>query len=198
MGDRRHGLEALRDAYLADACEQHGIAQSAKPYFTDKMIFNEMNLALISLILPQAPVIHMIRHPLDVVLSVFSHQLSGGVRSRFTLVDIAKHYVAVTDLVAHYQREGCAERTLRVRYEDVVNNQVEQLERVLAFAGLPFDEACLNFAANPRYARTLSFSQVRRSLNRDGVFRYRRYRRHLSPIYAILAPCIERLGYAIE
>ncbi len=198
MGDRRHGLDALRDAYLADAGAQHGIAQSAKRFFTDKMIFNEMHLALIGLILPEAPVIHMIRHPLDVVLSVFSHQLSGGMRSRFTLEDIARHYLAVMDLVEHYRREGAVGRYLPVRYEDVVRDQAGQMEKMLAFAGLPFDEACLNFSANPRYARTLSFSQVRRSLNDDGVFRYRHYRRHLSPVYPILAPCIEALGYAIE
>jgi tetratricopeptide (TPR) repeat protein len=198
MGDRRNGLNLLRDAYLADAAHAHGVAGSDGKFFTDKMIFNEMHLALIALILPQAPVIHMIRHPLDVVLSVFSHQLSGGMRSRFKLEDIARHYAILIDVVEHYKREGCAGRYLAVRYEELVHDQPTEMARLLEFVGLGFDEACLNFSKNPRYARTLSFSQVRRELNLDGVFRYRHYRRHLAPIYPILAPCIEKLGYDID
>jgi len=198
MGDCRNGLNRLRDVYLDHAAQHHAIAQSEKPFFTDKMIFNEMHLALIALILPEAPVIHMIRHPLDVVLSVFSHQLAGGVRSRFTLEDTARHYAAIMDLVAHYRAENAAGRYLPVRYEDVVADQKGQIAGILDFAGLKFDAACLRFQENPRYARTISFGQVRQSLNADGVFRYRRYRRQLAPIYPILAPCIERLGYAIE
>lgn len=198
MGDRRFGLDALRDTYLAEA---RAPAESARPgatLFTDKMVFNEMHLALISLIFPQAPIIHMIRHPLDVVLSVFSHQLSGGIRSRNTLEEIAHHYTTTMDLVDHYVAEGCAGRYLPVRYEDVVADQRVQLERMLGHIGVAFDEACERFDTNPRYARTLSFGQVRRSLNSDGVFRYRRYRRQLSPIYPILEPLIGRLGYVIE
>ncbi len=198
MGDRRDGLNQLRDTYLADAARQHGLAELEKPFFIDKMIFNEMHLPLIALILPDAPVIHMIRHPLDVVLSVFSHQLAGGMRSRFTLEDTARHYVAIMDLVAHYRAEGVAGRYMAARYEDLAADQAGQVAKILDFAGLPFDPACLRFAENPRYARTLSFSQVRQALNSDGVFRYRRYRTQLAPVYPILAPCIERLGYEIE
>ncbi len=197
MGDQRRGLDTLRDAYLNDAEQMHGIAAHSEPYFTDKMIFNEMHLALIGLILPAAPVIHMIRHPLDVVLSVFSHQLSGGVRSRGDIVSIARHYAATMDLVEHYAEQGLLGRYMAVRYEDVVSDQRAQVARMLDFIGLPFEQACLDFDKSERYARTLSFSQVRRKLNSDGVFRYRRYRGQLEPVYAILEHHVRRLGYEL-
>jgi Flp pilus assembly protein TadD len=197
MGDQRLGMNMLRDLYLNDADQLHGIAGAQTPWFTDKMIFNEMHLALISLILPSAPVIHMIRHPLDVVLSVFSHQLSGGVRSRGDLVSVARHYAATMDLVEHYRCQESTGRYLAVRYEDVVASQRGQIARMLDFVGVPFEEACLDFESNSRYARTLSFSQVRRPLNEDGVFRYRNYRRQLAPAYPVLEPIIERLGYSL-
>jgi hypothetical protein len=79
-----------------------------------------------------------------------------------------------------------------------VSNQRDQITRMLDFVGVPFEEACLDFKSNSRYARTLSFSQVRRPLNDDGVFRYRHYRRQLAPAYPILEPIIERLGYSLE
>ena len=198
MGDQLRGLDTLRDAYLNDAEQMHGIAGNTKPYFTDKMIFNEMHLALIGLILPAAPVIHMIRHPLDVVLSVFSHQLSGGVRSRGDIVSVARHYAATIDLVGHYAEQGLLGRYMAVRYEDVVSDQQAQVARVLDFIGLPFEQACLRFDESERYARTLSFSQVRRKLNSDGVFRYRKYRRQLEPVYPILERHVRQLGYELE
>ena len=42
------------------------------------MPLNETHLGLIHLIFPKAPIIHLIRHPLDVVLSVFSNHLTHG------------------------------------------------------------------------------------------------------------------------
>ena len=42
------------------------------------MPLNETHLGLIALMFPEAPLIHVLRHPLDVVLSVFSNHLTHG------------------------------------------------------------------------------------------------------------------------
>jgi hypothetical protein len=52
---------------------------------------------------PQAPIIHMLRHPLDVMLSVFSNQLTHGYFSAAELETITKHYALTMGLVAHYR-----------------------------------------------------------------------------------------------
>ena len=50
----------------------------ARDFFTDKMPLNETHLGLISLLFPNSPIIHVIRHPLDVLLSVYSNHLTHG------------------------------------------------------------------------------------------------------------------------
>ena len=86
-------------------------------WFTDKMPLNETHLGLIGLIFPKAPIIHVVRHPLDVVLSVFSNLLTHGFFCAYDLTTIARHYALATDLVEHCLREtksairGCATRT---------------------------------------------------------------------------------------
>ena len=45
----------------------------ARAWFTDKMPLNETHLGLIALMFPRSPMIHVLRHPLDVVLSTFSN-----------------------------------------------------------------------------------------------------------------------------
>ena len=120
MGDNRRGLEELRDIYLRKV-ELRGIVRPGSAHFTDKMPLNEMHLGLIACIFPRAPLIHLLRHPLDVVLSVYSHHLTHGYFCAYELETIARHYVLVMDLVHHY-RAQMALRYLPVRYEDMVDD----------------------------------------------------------------------------
>ncbi len=196
MGDQHEGLDNLRDYYLQRVA-QLGILEAGADWFTDKMPLNETNLGLISLLFPQAPLIHVLRHPLDVVLSVFSNHLSHGFHCASELVTAARHYVRVMDLVEHYKTEMVL-RYMPIRYEDIVDDQEASVRRMLDFIGAGFDPACLAFTENRRYARTASYAQVTEPLYDRSRFRHRHYHRHLAPVVAILEPVIRRLGYAIE
>ena len=94
LGDQLEGLDNLRDYYLQRARSSARCAR-ARDWFTDKMPLNETHLGLIGLIFPQAPIIHILRHPLDVVLSVFSNHLTHGFYCAYDLTSIARHYVLV-------------------------------------------------------------------------------------------------------
>jgi tetratricopeptide (TPR) repeat protein len=196
MGDNRRGPEALRDAYLQKA-ELKGFIKPGSTYFTDKMPLNEMHLGLISLIFPGSPLIHILRHPLDVVLSVYSHHLTHGYFCAFALETIANHYALVMDLVHHY-RAQLAMRYLPVRYEDMVEDMSGSVRRMLDFIGESFDERCVNFQENRRLPHTPSYAQVTQKLYDRSRFRYRHYRKHLEPVIPILKPAMDRLGYILD
>ncbi len=196
LGDHVEGLDTLRDYYLQRA-RQLGAPQPGKPLFTDKMPLNETHLGLIGLIFPNAPIVHLIRHPLDVVLSVFSNHLTHGFYCAYALESAARHYVLIMDLVEHYRREMDL-RYKAVRYEDVIDDQEGQVRALLAFVGVPFDPHCLAFHENRRYARTASYAQVTEKLYNRSRYRYRDYREELEPAARILEPVIRRLGYEME
>jgi hypothetical protein len=145
---------------------------------------------------PASPLIHVIRHPLDVVLSVFSNLLTHGYFCAYGLESIALHYVLVADLVEHYRHE-MELRYLRVRYEDIVDDQAENVRLMLGFIGEDFDARCLDFHENRRYARTASYAQVSEKLYARSRYRYRNYLAQLEPVIPILQPVIERLGYEV-
>jgi tetratricopeptide (TPR) repeat protein len=196
MGDQREGLDNLRDYYL-QRTRQLGIVEPGATWFTDKMPLNETHLGLIALMFPDAPIIHVLRHPLDIVLSVFSNHLTHGFYCANALETIARHYVLVMDLVEHYRHEMTL-KYLPIRYEDIVDDQEANIRRMLSFVGVGFDKRCLNFHENKRYARTASYAQVTERLYDSSRFRYRHYLKHLKPVIPILEPVIARLGYRID
>jgi tetratricopeptide (TPR) repeat protein len=196
LGDQAEGLDNLRDYYLQRA-RQLGATREGADWFTDKMPLNETHLGLIGLVFPEAPIIHVVRHPLDVTLSVFSNHLTHGFFCAYELVTIARHYVLVMDLVEHYLREMKL-NYLRVRYEDVIDDQEARVRQLLEFVGAPFDRRCLDFHENKRYARTASYAQVTEKLYDRSRYRYRAYREELAPVIPILESTIRRLGYAID
>ncbi len=196
MGDQRDGLNELRDYYLNRAAKS-GIFKKGADFFTDKMPLNETHLGLIALLFPQSPIIHVIRHPLDVLLSVYSNHLTHGFFCAAELETIARHYNLVADLVAHYRR-NVNMRYLPVRYEDMVADQEASVRRILEFIGVEFDSRCLSFEQNTRYARTASYAQVTEKLYDRSRYRYRPYLKHLQPVLETLQPAIERLGYVID
>ena len=161
------------------------------------MPLNETHLGLIALIFPEAPLIHVLRHPLDIMVSAFSNQFTHGFCCAYDLETAARHYVRVMDLVQHYRGEMTL-RYLPIRYEDIIADQEASVRAMLSFVGEKFDKACLTFHKNRRYARTASYAQVTEPLYDRSLFRYRHYRAHLEPVIPILAPVIERLGYTVD
>jgi TPR repeat protein/tetratricopeptide (TPR) repeat protein len=196
MGDQRRGLELCRDAYLQKV-EMKGILNADVRWFTDKMPLNEMHLGLISLVFPHSPLVHILRHPLDVVLSAFSHHFSHGYFCAYGLETIARHYVLVMDLVQHYRTQMTL-RYLPMRYEEMVEDMAGSVRRILDFIGEPFDDRCVNFQDNRRLPHTPSYAQVAEKLYVRSRFRYRHYMRHLEPVLPILQPLIDRLGYSVD
>lgn len=195
LGDRQGELDLLRDLYLNRAREM-AVSDVDRPWFTDKMPLNETHLGFIHLLFPQSPVVHLIRHPLDVVLSVFFNGMTHGFNCASSLETAAKHYALVADLIEHYL-SVLPVRYHAVRYEDLIADQETQARGLLDFIGLPFEAGVLDFHRNPRAARTASYAQVTQPLYDRSRFRYRNYLKQLEPVIPILEPAIRRLGYDI-
>ena len=177
-------------------------ADGQKQFFTDKMPFNEIWLPLLRMAFPQARIVRVVRHPLDVCVSMLSHNMTHGFNCGYRIEDIVHHLLAVADLDAHYARERAAldldpelNRELVLGYERFIADQRGETQRLLDFLGLPFEEACLSFHQNRRYAPTPSYAQVTERLNDRSIGRHRHYARQLAPLLPKLQPLLQARGY---
>jgi hypothetical protein len=76
---------------------------------------------------------------------------------------------------------------LTVRYEDIVQNLAGELNRMLEFLDLPWDDRCLSFHRTSRPVGTASRDQVRRPLYSSSVGRWKHYEPYLGELKAALA-----------
>ena len=191
--DRHYIAALLRDYYCARAA-QYGLDKSAQPYFTDKMPFNEIHLPLLKMAFPQAKIVNVVRHPLDVCVSMMANNMTHGFACAYRVEDITHHLAAVFDLLEHYRREFDTGEFV-LRYESLIADQAGETARLLQYLGLPFEDACLRFHENPRYAPTPSYAQVTERLNDSSLNRHVPYLQQLQPYASRLAPMMRKYGY---
>ena len=82
---------------------------------------------------------------------------------------------------------------LDVHYEDVVADLDGQVRRLLAFCGLPFEPACLQFHETQRAVKTASSEQVRQPIYSSSVNLWRNYEARLGELIEVLAPRLREL-----
>ena len=180
MGDNQSTLESLRYYYLRKV-EDLGIINKGVTHFTDKMPLNETHLGLINLIFPDAPIIHLIRHPLDVVLSCFFNDLTHGSNCSYDLESAAYHFQLVHGLVEHY-KENLTMKYLPVHYEELVEEPEKECRKIIEHVGLRWSKKCLSFNESERYARTASYAQVTEKVYTDSINRYKNYKNKILSI----------------
>jgi tetratricopeptide (TPR) repeat protein len=202
LGENVDAPEMLRDLYMKSARRRvrwkKAPGKKLPRYFTDKMPLNELHLPLIRMLFPDALVLRLERHPLDVMVSCMSQWLAHGGFFGSSLEDCARHYAAVDGLIESYKKNFAATGAklfVPIGYENLVEKPEENIRFMLAAAGLPFEKQCLAPHKNPRHARTLSYAQVRKPINSAGVGRWKNFRAQLAPAVEILKPILERGGY---
>ena len=158
-----------------------------RSFFIDKLPHNWSNILFIRRILPQAKFLDIRRDAMDCCFSNFSQSFSRAHASSFRLADIGQCYADYVRMMAHLARVA---PTLvhPIDYDAMVADPESQLRPALAYLGLDWDPALLDFHKLDRVVRTPSSEQVRRPLTRDGMDVWKPYAEWLGPLRGALGP----------
>ena len=150
-------------------------------YFVDKMLTNIRLLPLIRRALPDAPILHMVRDPMDVCFSNLKIMFGASSPHTYGMQEMAHYHAQYQRLVQHY-RDVLPDAMLEVRYEELIRDPEETMLKVLAHCGLQAEPACLRPERNPAPVATRSSVQVREAINERGIGGWKRYAGKLDPL----------------
>lgn len=185
-------LDPLQLRSLGEEFMEHARAlrKLDRPYVTHRMPENFRHIGLIHLILPNAKIIDVRRHPMACCLSNYKQHFGGGRSFAYSLTDLGRYYADYVELMAHFD-DVLPGKVYRVFYEQLVENPEKEVRRLLEYLELPFEDRCLRFYENTRDVRAAGSDQVRMPIFKDAVHDWKNYERWLEPLKAAL-------GYVLD
>ncbi|MEZ0224836.1 MAG: sulfotransferase [Alphaproteobacteria bacterium] len=158
---------------------------------TDKMPINFLHIGLIHLILPEAKIVHVSRHPLDTCISCFTRLFAHNQDCTYDLKELGRFYRSYSDTIKHWRKVLPKNAFYDVRYEDLVEDTETQSRKLIEYCGLDWNDACMEPHKHERSIKTASVTQVRQPVYKTSVARWKKYEKFLGPL-------IEGLGDALD
>jgi Flp pilus assembly protein TadD/LPS sulfotransferase NodH len=178
-------LRDRADAYLA-AMRARGWKREAR--LVDKTLESYLHVGMIALMFPRAVILHSVRDPVDTCLACYRQLFAEGNETLYDLGQIGAEYVSYRAVMDHWSAL-LPGRVIDVRHEALVADPQAQIRWLVTEAcGLDWDPACLRFYETKRPVRTASVAQVRRPIFTSSIERWRRYEKHLGPLFEALGP----------
>ena len=148
-------------------------------FIINKLPLNFRWIGLIKLILPNAKIVHCKRHPYDTSLSIFQKFFPRpGNDYTFDLIEIAQYFKLYLDLMG-YWKKILPNSFYEISYEDLINDQENQITKLLEYCDLPFNDKCYKFSNTNRIVKTSSNKQVRKKIYRSSMGKWKYYKKEL-------------------
>lgn len=161
--------------------------ETDKPVIVDKMPHNFRYLGLITMLFPNAKIIHCQRDPMDTCFSIYKQLFSESHPYACEQSALGHYYRLYQDLMAHWNKV-IPSKILNLQYEDLVADTEQKTRLMLDFCGLDFESNCLAFFATRRVVNTPSQSQVRQPIYQSAVHHWQHYEANLQPLEKALIP----------
>ena len=170
-------LREVGERYLAQTqWRAHG-----RRFYVDKLPVNIQMVPFIRRALPHAPILHMVRDPMDVCFSNF-RAMFGNVSAYSYDMQALAHYHGLYRRLASEWHASLPGAMLDVPYADLVREPAIVLRNVLQHCGLEEEDACLHPERNQAPVATPSSMQVREPIHTRGLGTWRPYAHQLEPL----------------
>jgi tetratricopeptide (TPR) repeat protein len=154
---------------------------SPKPRPVDKMPNNFLYLAEIAILFPDARFVDCTRNAADTFISAIQTEMNEAHSYSHDPGDFALYHHHHRRLMRHW-KDALPGRIFDLGYESLVMDPRAVVADLLAFLGLPWQEACLSPGANASTVRTFSRLQVKSAIHPASVGRWKPYAAWLGPI----------------
>jgi hypothetical protein len=172
----------IADAYLKEVQSKAGGAAR----ITDKLLTNFFFAGLITILFPNAKIIHTRRNPVDTCLSAYTKLFKDDMPHSYDFGELGRYYRKYEELMAHWEQVLPPGVMITIDYEAVTEDLEGNARAIVDHVGLKWDKACLAFHKSTRAVKTASVVQVRKPVYKTSVERFRRYGDGLAPLLEAL------------
>ncbi|RNC82284.1 MAG: sulfotransferase family protein [Phycisphaera sp.] len=153
-------------------------------YVTDKNGINAFYLPTIASVFPNCRVIHVKRDPTDACVTHHLNLFGGAYPYSRDISRLGRYYRDFERTMDHWRSnsEALGVRFHEVQYESFVNNHESTAKEIIEFAGLDWDDTCLNFMGVRPAGRTTCIDEVRMPVFESHIGRHKHYTDLLSAL----------------
>ena len=172
-GGYKAGIESLAESRWAEFRRDY--LKIVAPYlhkqgshFVDKTPENFLHVALILKIFPNARFIHVIRDPLDNIVSQYRHFFPEGREYSNSLEGLLFYWQGYLMLMRHWSALF-PDKIYHLHYEQLATSPDTEIAQLLSFSGLSSAPECYRPHETQRVVMTPSAAQVRQPINKAGI-----------------------------
>ena len=153
--------------------------KTSKNIILDKNPLNFQWLGFIRILFPNAKIIHCSRNLKDTALSIYKNAFDINSIVWSNWQEDLVQYISIYLNLMKFWEEKIPNFIYNLNYEKLINNQKEQIEKLLNFCELNWEENCLNYNKKPTAIETVSATQARKPIYKTSQNSYKKYYNYL-------------------
>jgi len=156
--------------------------RDGSPRFVDKLPLNCLNIGIISVALPDAKIVHVVRHPMDACYAMYKYLFKNGYPFSYTLPELAGYYIEYHRLMQHWREVLAPGQIYDIYYEQLVQDLEGEARKLIDYLELPWQQTCVDFHQNSQASTTGSAAQIRQPIYQSSVGKWRHFEQQLKPL----------------
>jgi tetratricopeptide (TPR) repeat protein len=148
--------------------------ESNKKFITDKAPLNFRWIGLIKILFPHSKIIHCTRNPKDNCFSLFKNYFEGGLNFSYNQRELGAYYNLYLDLM-NYWHDLFPASIYEANYEKIINNPKNEINKIIDFCSLEWEDECMQFHKNKTPIKTMSTAQARRPIYKTSINSYEKF-----------------------
>ena len=146
-----------------------------KKYFVDKTPINGIYSGLIRLVFPESKIIYITRDDFSTAFSIYQNNfLDHGLNYSYKQDYIVQFFKIFKEMMLYWKNMNF-DSYEEIKYENLIDDYENQARKIFQLIGLDFNKNLLDLTSNEKPVFTVSTSQVRNSINREGIGKWRKY-----------------------
>ena len=158
---------------------------NGKPFYVDKLPPNFLLAGFIRRAVPDAPILHMVRDPMDACFSNYKAMFGGSYAYSYEKKNLVTHYLRYRRLMDHWHTVMPG-HIRDVSYNELVREPERKTREILEFCNLPYEAGCVDLSRNQTPVATMSSAQTRDKISDRSIGEWRRYEKQLEWMWSKL------------